>query len=57
MAWMGLLSLLTDRVDDELLDAAGPSLRVVSNFAVGFDNIGVPLARARRHQSVTRRAS
>lgn len=38
----GLLSLLTDRVDDELLDAAGPQLKVVSNFAVGFDNIDVP---------------
>ncbi len=37
----GLLSLLTDRVDDELLDAAGPQLRVVSNFAVGFDNVDV----------------
>ena len=35
----GLLSLLTDRVDDELLDAAGPQVKVVSNFAVGFDNI------------------
>ena len=38
----GLLSLLTDRVDDELLDAAGSQLKVVSNFAVGFDNIDVP---------------
>src|SRR5688500_8181245 len=38
----GLLSLLTDRVDDELLDAAGPGLKVVSNFAVGFDNLDVP---------------
>jgi glyoxylate reductase len=37
----GLLSLLTDRVDDELLDAAGPQLKVVSNYAVGFDNIDV----------------
>jgi lactate dehydrogenase-like 2-hydroxyacid dehydrogenase len=27
----GLLALLTDRVDEELLDAAGPALRVVSN--------------------------
>jgi glyoxylate reductase len=44
----GLLSLLTDRVDDELLDAAGPQLKVVSNFAVGFDNIDVP-ALTRRH--------
>jgi lactate dehydrogenase-like 2-hydroxyacid dehydrogenase len=47
----GLLSLLTDRVDDELLDAAGPQLRVVSNFAVGFDNIDVP-ACARRGVAV-----
>jgi glyoxylate reductase len=37
----GLLTLLTERVDDELLDAAGPSLRVVSNFAVGYDNVDV----------------
>jgi glyoxylate reductase len=44
----GLLSLLTDRVDDELLDAAGPQLRVVSNFAVGFDNIDVPAVTRRR---------
>ena len=38
---VGLLALLTDRVDDELLDAAGPQLRVVSNLAVGYDNIDV----------------
>lgn len=43
----GILTLLTDRVDDELLDAAGPSLRVVSNFAVGFDNIDVPACTRR----------
>jgi glyoxylate reductase len=43
----GLLALLTDRVDDELLDAAGPQLKVVSNFAVGYDNIDVS-ACARR---------
>ncbi|MCY7419060.1 MAG: D-glycerate dehydrogenase [Chloroflexi bacterium] len=43
----GLLALLTDRVDDELLDAAGPQLKVVSNFAVGYDNIDVA-ACARR---------
>jgi len=44
----GLLSLLTDRVDDELLDAAGPQLKVVSNLAVGFDNIDVPALTRRR---------
>lgn len=43
----GLLSLLTDRVDDELLDAAGPQLKVVSNYAVGFDNIDVPACTRR----------
>ena len=38
----GLLCLLTDRVDAKLLDAAGSQLKVVSNHAVGFDNIVVP---------------
>src|SRR5258705_431707 len=44
----GVLTLLTDRVDDEFLDRAGPQLKVVSNFAVGFDNIDVPACTARR---------
>jgi glyoxylate reductase len=43
----GVLTLLTDKVDDEFLDAAGPQLRVVSNYAVGFDNVDVA-ACARR---------
>jgi glyoxylate reductase len=43
----GVLTLLTDRVDDEFLDRAGPGLRVVSNFAVGFDNVDVPACTAR----------
>ena len=42
----GLYSLLTERVDDELLDAA-PKLRVVSNMAVGYDNIDVPACTRR----------
>ncbi len=42
----GLVSLLTDRVDAALLDAA-PRLRVVSNFAVGFNNVDVAAATAR----------
>ena len=36
-----LITLLTERVDDELLDAAGPDLVIVANYAVGFDNIDV----------------
>jgi glyoxylate reductase len=43
----GVLSLLTDRVDAEFLDRAGPQLKVVSNYAVGFDNVVVPEATAR----------
>lgn len=43
----GLLCLLTDPVDADLLDAAGPGLRVVSNFAVGYDNVQVAEATAR----------
>ncbi len=42
----GLVSLLTDRIDADLLDAA-PRLKVVSNYAVGFNNIDVPAATAR----------
>lgn len=42
----GLLALLTDRVDDELL-AAAPRLRAVANMAVGYDNIDVPACTAR----------
>jgi glyoxylate reductase len=43
----GLLTLLTDRVDTELLDQA-PKLRAVSNMAVGFDNIDIAACTARR---------
>ncbi|HTM20232.1 MAG TPA: D-glycerate dehydrogenase [Kofleriaceae bacterium] len=35
----GLIALLTDRVDGELLEVAGPQLRVVANHAVGVDNV------------------
>jgi glyoxylate reductase len=37
-----LVTLLTERVDGELLDAAGSQLRVVANVAVGYNNIDVP---------------
>lgn len=42
----GLVALLTDKIDVALLDAA-PRLKVVSNYAVGFNNIDVPAATAR----------
>lgn len=47
-----ILTLLHDRVDEELLDAAGPQLRCVANVAVGYDNVDVAAA-ARRGVVVT----
>jgi glyoxylate reductase len=44
----GILTLLTARVDAELLDAAGAGLKVGSNYAVGFDNVDVPECTRRR---------
>jgi glyoxylate reductase len=41
-----MVALLTERIDAELLAAAGPSLRVVSNVAVGYNNIDVPACAA-----------
>ncbi len=42
----GLLSILTDKIDAEIMDAS-PGLKVISNMAVGFDNIDVPAATSR----------
>ncbi len=42
-----LLCLLTDRIDAPLMDSAGPSLKVISQYAVGYDNIEVAAATAR----------
>ncbi len=42
-----LLPMLTDRIDAELLDAAGPNLKIVANNAVGYDNINLEDARTR----------
>jgi len=42
----GILAMLTDRMDAEFMDAA-PKLRVISNYAVGFDNVDLPAASER----------
>jgi glyoxylate reductase len=42
-----ILATATERVDGELLDAAGDGLRVVANMAVGYDNIDLEAARER----------
>lgn len=44
----GLLALLTDRIDEEVLEAAGKQLRVIANYSVGFNNIDVAKATARK---------
>src|SRR5574342_421944 len=43
----GLLTLLTDRIDAQLMDAAGGRLRVISQMAVGYDNIDLAAATQR----------
>ncbi|HMK65545.1 MAG TPA: D-glycerate dehydrogenase [Thermodesulfobacteriota bacterium] len=44
----GLLPLLTDRIDSEVMDKAGPQLKIIANYAVGFNNIDIPAATARK---------
>jgi glyoxylate reductase len=43
----GILALLIDRIEAGIMDAAGPQLRVISNFAVGTDNVDLEAAAAR----------
>lgn len=43
----GLLCVLTDRIDASLMDAAGPQLKVISQMAVGYDNIDIAAAKER----------
>lgn len=43
----GLLCLLTDQIDAELMDTAGPQLKVISQIAVGYNNIDIPEATKR----------
>lgn len=42
-----ILSLLTDTIDDAVMAAAGPSLKIIANYAVGFDNVDLPAAKKR----------
>ncbi len=42
-----LITMLSERVDAELLDAAGSPLRVVANYAVGYNNIDLDACRVR----------
>lgn len=42
-----VITLLSDLVDDEFLEAAGPGLKIVANYAVGYDNIDLAAAAER----------
>ena len=44
----GILSLLTDVMDGEVMDSAGQSLKIIANYAVGFNNIDVSAATKRK---------
>ena len=43
-----VVSLLTDTIDGEVLDAAGPQLKIVANYAVGFNNFDLAAATRRK---------
>ncbi len=44
---VGIVSLLTEKIDKEVMDAAGDGLKVIANYAVGFDNVDVEEASKR----------
>lgn len=44
----GILPLLTDRIDHEVLEAAGPQLKIVANYAAGYNNIDVAACTGRK---------
>ncbi len=43
----GVVVLLADRIDQAAIDAAGPSLKVIANVAVGYDNLDVAYAKSK----------
>lgn len=42
-----ILSILTEKMDAEVMDAAGPQLKMIANYAVGFNNIDLAAAKER----------
>jgi len=39
-----IISLLTDRIDDEIIQVAGPNLKIIANYTVGYDNVDLDAA-------------
>ena len=46
----GLICLISDRIDKEVIDAAGDSLRVISTISVGYNHIDVQLCKEKNIQ-------
>ncbi len=44
----GLITLLSDKIDSSVINGAGPQLKVISNYAAGFENIDVAEATKRK---------
>lgn len=42
-----IVSLLTDKIDAPVMDAAGSQLKLIANYAVGFDNVDIKAAKER----------
>jgi glyoxylate reductase len=42
-----IISLLSDKIDAAVLDVAGPQLKIVANYAIGFDNVDLEAAKSR----------
>lgn len=42
-----ILSLLTEKMDRQVFEAAGPKLKMIANYAVGFNNVDVDEAKKR----------
>lgn len=42
-----ILSILTELIDKEVMDAAGAQLKMIANYAVGFDNVDLAEAKKR----------
>jgi glyoxylate reductase len=43
-----VLSILTDKIDAEVMDAGAPTLKIIANYAVGFDNVDIEAAKQRK---------
>ena len=45
----GILSSLTEKIDEKVISSLPPSIKIISNFAVGFGNIDVEAAKKKEY--------